>query len=164
MIRHTHTHNGNGNCVCVCVCVCVNALYFCLMLCICARMHVYYYQYHYCLCKNEITEYVNYKRNQTTFSTLLCATKQQLFIPIFYSQSEYKFSFLSAVAVLANWGPRRRYEWGPICPLPANGGLASKANLHGSKGWRWEKIPSPLNPAYTSLLQNEDGKQRTHKV
>ena len=27
-----------------------------------------------------------------------------------------------------------------------------------------KKIPSPLNPAYTSVLQNKDGKQRTHKV
>ena len=27
-----------------------------------------------------------------------------------------------------------------------------------------KKKTSPLNHAYTSLLQNEDGKQRTHKV
>ena len=40
---------------------------------------------------------------------------------------------------------------------------AGKANLRGSKGWRGEKKPSPLNPAYTYLYQNEDGKQRTHR-
>ena len=55
-------------------------------------------------------------------------------------------------------GPRRRYVWGPPHPIfkreqrkkmyRLNDGYAGKANLRGSKGW--EKIPSPLNPAYTT--------------
>ena len=76
------------------------------------------------------------------------------------------FMVLYTLAHLANWGPKApnmygvhliRRERRKKCTnwmVDRQVKLIYAEEKRLEIGWRWEKIPSPLNPAYTSILQN----------